>query len=344
MANIKDVAERAGVSITTVSHVINDTRFVSEILQKRVNDAMRELDYHPNSLARSLRSGRTRTIGLIVPDISNLFFAEIARKIEDRGLEQGYSVIFCNSDDDDKKEAAYIDVLIDKQVDGIIFISAGFEGENIQKPIRFNIPIVIADRDLVDVSTDVVLVDNLTGGYEATKYLIELGHTRIACISGPSRLTPSSQRVEGFHQALIEARIDMIGSLEIAGDFRFQSGEMAMAKLLDSNTLPTAVFACNDMMAFGAIREINNKGLRVPDDISIIGFDDIPLAQCFYPSITTVAQPIKMMADLVVDYLVGRMGIKTNRKVKDVPDFRRTILETHLIVRESCRKFNGERI
>jgi LacI family transcriptional regulator len=336
MSTIKDVAERAGVSITTVSHVINDTRFVSEDLQKRVYDAMRELDYHPNTLARSLRSGRTKTIGLIVPDISNLFFAEVARKIEDRGLEHGYSVILCNTDDEGSKESEYINVLIAKQVDGIIFISAGFRGENLQKPLSNKIPIVIADRDIVEVPADVVLVNNRQGGYLATSYLIGLGHKRIACISGPSRLTPSAQRIEGYRQALKEAGLEENGSLEIAGNFRYQGGESAMLKLLDGSDQPTAVFACNDMMALGAMRAINNHGLRVPKDFSLVGFDDIPISECVYPSITTIAQPIKQMADIVVDYLVERIDIKSNRKIKEMPEFRRTILETQLVVRDSC--------
>ena len=336
MANIKDVAIKAGVSITTVSHVINDTRYVSDELRERVFDAMRVLDFHPNTLARSLRSGRTKTIGLIVPDISNLFFAEVARKIEDRGLEHGYSVILCNTDDEGAKEAEYINVLIAKQVDGIIFISAGFDKENLQKPLSNKIPIVIADRDISGVPTDVVLVNNHQGGYLATKYLIGLGHKSIACISGPSQLTPSAQRVEGYREALKEAGLAENGSLEIAGDFRYQGGEAAMAKILGSDKKPDAVFACNDMMALGAMRAINNKGLRVPQDISLVGFDDIPISECVYPSITTIAQPIKLLADVVVDYLVERIGIKANRKNKEAPEFRRTILETKLVVRDSC--------
>lgn len=336
MTNIKDIAKKAGVSVATVSHVINDTRYVSDELKKRVYDSMRELDYHPNTLASSLRSGRTRTIGLIVPDISNLFFADVARKIEDRGLEHDHSVILCNSDDDEEKEAKYIDVLIAKQVDGIIFISAGFNNKHLQKLMSKRIPIVVADRDLADVAADVVIVDNLNGGYIATKYLISLGHRKIACISGPSRLTPSAQRIEGYRKALDEAGIIENGSLQTAGDFRFQGGEDAMTKLLESVDPPTAVFACNDMMAVGAMRAIHNKGLNVPEDISIIGFDDIQISQRVYPSITTIAQPMKEMAEKVVDYLIERIRIKSDRKIEKEPDFHKTILETYLVVRDSC--------
>jgi LacI family transcriptional regulator len=182
----------------------------------------------------------------------------------------------------------------------------------------------------------VVLVNNRQGGYLATKYLIDLGHKRIACISGPSQLTPSAQRVEGYRQALKEAGLAENGSLQIAGDFRYQGGEAAMAKILESDNKPTAVFACNDMMALGAMRAINNRGLKVPQDISLVGFDDIPISECVYPSITTIAQPIKPMADIVVDYLVERIGFKADRKRIATPAFRKTILETQLIIRDSC--------
>ena len=207
MVNIKDVADRAGVSTTTVSHVINQTRYVSDELIKRVNQAMEELDYHPNSLARSLRSGKTKTIGLVIPDISNQFFAEISRKIEDKGYEHGYSVILCNTDDDSNKEKNYIDVLIAKQVDGIVFISAGEVSDNLKKTIASNVPIVVSDRNIKEIKSDIVLVDNNLGGYEATQYLIGLGHKRIGCIAGPSTVTPSAQRLQGYKKAMQESRL-----------------------------------------------------------------------------------------------------------------------------------------
>ena len=337
MATIKDVAELAGVSITTVSHVINKTRYVSDDLTERVSEAMRELNYQPNILAGSLRSGRSKTIGLIVPDISNMFFAEVARRIEDRGLDHGYSVILCNTDDDDEKEAGYINVLISKRVDGIIFISAGFIDENIQKPLIANIPFVIADREISGVQADVVLVDNFRGGYEATKYLIDLGHTDIACITGPSRLTPSSLRVEGYYKAMREAGLYLRDNFEIIGDFRAQGGEAAMEKLLSSEKPPTAVFACNDMMALGALRSIYNHDLKVPGDISIIGFDDIPLSRCIYPAMTTIAQPMKELAKLVVDFLVERMQINVDRRNKKIIEFRKKVLDVTLVERGSCQ-------
>jgi len=339
MANIKDVADRAGVSITTVSHVINQTRYVSEELIERVNKAMEELDYHPNSLARSLRSGKTKTIGLVIPDISNQFFAEISRKIEDKGFEHGYSVILCNTDDDPNKEKSYIDVLIAKQVDGIVFISAGEISDNLKKTITLNVPIVIADRDIKDIQSDIVLVNNFLGGYEATQYLIGLGHKRIGCISGPSPVTPSAQRLQGFEQAMREAGLPIDPSLIVSGDFRYQSGESAMQKLLDNPQPPTAVFAFNDMMALGAIRAIYNKNLKVPSDISLIGFDDIPLSQAIFPTLTTMAQPIQEMASLVVDLLIEKIQLYERhfQTQKEKPEYKRVLMKAKLIERDSCK-------
>jgi LacI family transcriptional regulator len=339
MANIKDVAELADVSITTVSHVINQTRYVSDELTERVKKAMEELDYHPNSLARGLRSGKTKTIGLVIPDISNQFFAEISRKIEDKGFEHGYSVILCNTDDDPQKEKSYIDVLIDKKVEGIIFISAGAESNNLEKTIEFNIPIVVVDRDIKEINSDIVLVDNSIGGFEATRYLIGLGHRRIACIAGPSPITPSAQRIAGYKRALQEAGIPVDTSLIIPGDFRYESGDKAMRELLSLPQPPTAVFACNDMMALGAIQAVNNQGMKIPDDISVIGFDNIPFSQTVYPTLTTIAQPLLEMADLAIDLLIDKIKIlrQRNRVSGEKLGYKRIVLETKLIKRNSCR-------
>lgn len=343
MATIKDVAKIAGVSITTVSHVINKTRFVSNELTQRVYQAMEELNYQPNILASSLRSGRTRTIGLIIPDISNLFFAEISRKIEDKGFEYGYSLILCNTDDDSAKEDRYIDVLLAKHVDGMIFISAGESERNLTKPLESDIPVVIADRDAAGINSDVVLIENQKGGYDATKFLISLNHRRIACISGPSLVTPSAQRVEGYKKALSEAKLQFSEDLLRMGDFRFERGEKAMWELLAIPEPPTAVFVCNDMMALGAMRAIKDFGLNIPEDISIVGFDDIPLASVVYPSLTTISQPISKMAELIVALLIEKIEIKQDqrRHKKVEPDYERFELETELVIRNSCKRIEG---
>jgi len=305
---IKDVAERAGVSITTVSHVINGTRFVSEDLSSRVLEAMQFLNYQPNSLARSLRMGQSKTIGLIVPDNSNLFFAEIARAIEDNGFEHGYSVILCNTDDDPVKEAAYVNVLFAKQVDGVIFISSGAASESLKKLLDAKIPVVVVDREISDIQVDNVLVDNLQGGYDATHALLLSGHRRIACIAGPSDLTPSNQRLIGYYQALEEAGLTIDEKLVVRGNFHPQSGYVAGLELLKQNDRPTAIFACNDMMAFGTLRAAYELKLAIPGELAVIGFDDIELASYVIPTLTTMAQPKQQMGRMAVELILDRIN------------------------------------
>jgi LacI family transcriptional regulator len=340
MVTIKDVAERAGVSITTVSHVINETRYVSEKLTEKVYAAMRELDYKPNIVARSLRSGSTKTIGLIIPDISNPFFSDFSRKIEDIGFNHGYNVILCNTDEDRKKEEMYVEVLISKQVDGLVFIATGDSKIVEQSMYRFDVPVVITDREAESIPSDIVLIDNYSGGYKATKYLISLDHKRIAYISGPSTLRASIQRFEGYQQALIEAGIVFDPELVRMGNARFNSGEYEMHALLNLENPPTAVFAFNDLTALGAMRTINNSGKQIPQDISIIGFDDISLSTLVNPQLTTVSQPIKEMAELSVELLVEKIHLKEDqRHQKNLrPEYQRIMLDTELIIRGSAAK------
>jgi LacI family transcriptional regulator len=331
MATIKDVARLAEVSTTSVSHVINGTRFVSDELRARIQAAMETLDYRPNVLARSLRRGETQTIGLIVPDNSNPFFAEVARTVEDVGFENEYSVILGNSDNSLDKETAYIRVLIAKQVDGVIFIAAGSDPEHLNELTKQGIPVVVADRDLPEALADVVLVNNEKGGYDATRYLLELGHQRIACISGPSDLTPSADRVRGYRRALQEAGIPVEEALIVPGDFRYQGGETAMDRLLRQSPPPSAVFCCNDLMAVGALRALRNVDRQVPGDVSLVGFDDIPFVSAVSPALTTIAQPIEELATLAAKLLIVRM-----QNTREERPGQRIVLDTKLVIRDSC--------
>ncbi|ACZ41745.1 transcriptional regulator, LacI family [Thermobaculum terrenum ATCC BAA-798] len=330
MATIKDVANMAGVSVSTVSHVINGTRPVDPATEEKVREAIKILNYRPNLIARGLRRRVTHTIGLLVPDNSNPFFAEMARAIEDAGFRSGYSVILCNSDLSDAKQSNYIDVLLAKQVDGILFISSGNRPEPVRRVLSAGVPLVVVDRDLGTLPVDQVMVDNEQGGYIAGKYLADLGHKHIACIAGPSDVTPSAMRIAGFRQALAEAGIELPEDRVVRGDGRFEGGERAMNELLEKGIDMTAVFAYNDLMAIGAIGAIRRKGLRVPDDISIIGFDDIPIAQAMVPAITTIAQPIEELASTAVGLLLERIKDKGKQ-------ITRVVLPTSLVVRESCR-------
>ena len=330
---IKDVAAQANVSTTTVSHVINNTRFVDPATRNRVLQCMHELGYQPNFLARSLRRGVSKTIGLIVPDAANLFFAEIARKIEDFGYQQGYSVILGNSDNNPEKQANYINTLLAKRVDGVIFISSGGEVDDLKRFSENHVPVVVADRDVPLELADIVMLDNEKAGYDATRYLLELGHRRIACITGPHDLSPSMQRVQGFHRAMGDFGIAVNSDYVTAGDFQFQGGQLAMDRLLLCSPRPDAVFVFNDMMAIGAMTAIRKAGLSIPSEISIIGFDDIPLAAAVTPSLTTIAQPINEIAGRATELLIQRL--EGNRQDEN----QRVILQAALVEREStCRR------
>ncbi|NOY99553.1 MAG: LacI family transcriptional regulator [Chloroflexi bacterium] len=332
---MKDVAFAAGVSITTVSHVINKTRRVRQATRERVEEAMHALGYQPSSVARSLRMGVTKTIGLILPDVSNPFFAEISRQIEDFGYQQGYSVILCNSDNNLQKQHEYVNTLLAKQVDGIIFISAGESLEDLSRLSASGIPVVVADRDVPLHLADVVMLDNEKAGYKAAQHLISLGHRHIACITGPSHLSPSMLRVAGYQRALQQAGIKYPPETIVRGDFRISGGEQAMRKLLNLMPAPTAVFALNDMMALGAISALRSAGLRVPQDVSVVGFDDIMIAALVDPPLTTISQPIKEIAEWATNMLIEKMHVRD----ADCEN-RRIVLDAELIVRQSTQQMD----
>ncbi|MBP7964122.1 MAG: LacI family DNA-binding transcriptional regulator [Caldilineaceae bacterium] len=326
---MSDVAAQAGVSVTTVSHVINSTRPVSADLRERVVVAMAALNYQPNRLARSLRQGRTHTIGMIVPDNANPYFAEVARGIEETAYQNDYSLILCNSAGDLDRERFYINVLLEKQVDGIILVAAGSSTSNIA-----NIalpPMVVVDRDLPNIHADAVLTENAQGGQLATEHLLALGHRRIACITGASDVTPTAERATGYRQALVAAGVEVDENLVVKGDFHYASGYAAAKGLLTGPNPPTAIFACNDLMAVGAISAGIELGLRIPADLSIVGFDDVQLASFTNPPLTTVAQPKREMGTLAVSLLLERMADP------DIPP-RRRWLGTGLVVRGSTKE------
>lgn len=328
MTTIREVAEKAGVSFTTVSHVINNTRFVSEETRERVLAAMEELHYRQNALARSLRSGKTHTLGLILPDSSNPFFADIGRSVEAAAFELGYSVILCNTESDLHREQLYVDVLSKKQVDGVIFVATGDQANSAELLVSLNLPVVLVDREILGIGLDSVLADNCQGGMLATNHLIQFGHRRIACITGPSYLTPSAERITGFSQAMEAAQIKVEDSYLLRGDFHSESGYTCTRQLLSLPEPPTAIFSCNDLMAIGVLRAAAEAGLRLPQDLSIVGFDDIELASYTSPPLTTISQPIGEIGRIATHLLVDRMEDKTLSP-------RREILPPKLIVRGS---------
>ena len=314
--------------MATVSHVINTTRYVSPVLSDRVRAAMAEPGYRPNGTARSLRMQRTQTIGLVVPDI-NPFFAELARIIEDEGFAAGYTTILGNADGSPERERRYVETLLSKQVDGLILCSTRDDQRTLQTLIdRPGTPLVLVDRDLPAARADIVLADHVGGGYALTRHLLELGHRRIACITGPEGLTSSGGRAEGYRRALAEWDVEHLGAWCEPGGFAYDGGRTAMARLLERDPSLTAVFGTNDLMAVGAVRELTDRGRRVPGDVSVGGFDDSLPAALVTPTLTTVRQPLGAMGRAAVELLRRRMA-------GDAADVERVVLPTELVVRES---------
>jgi len=335
MTTIKDVAQHAKVSITTVSHVINGTRFVSENSRLRVQQAIEALNYVPSALARSLKSSRTHTVGMMIPNSSNPYFAEIIRGIEDTCFEAGFNVILCNSDDDPHKQGTYVRVLSEKQIDGLIVLSSGSDLELLDTLRSASMPQVVVDREIDDLAADLVEVNHEAGGYLATRHLLELGHSRIACIAGPQALSPSRQRVEGYQRALNEAGIGVDNRLLRTGDFTSEGGHRAMHALLALPERPSAVFASNDLMAIGAICAAAQGGLVIPRDLSVVGFDDIALAAYSNPPLTTVVQPKHQTGELAARLLLERIA-EPGRALQ------REILQPKLCVRQSSGRWQGQ--
>jgi len=335
MANINDVAQRAGVSTTTVSHVVNATRFVKEATRLRVEAAVRELGYVPSAVARSLKHNATRTFGMVIPNNSNPYFAEVLRGVEDRCFAAGYNVILCNSNDDPKRQASYLRVLAEKRVDGLVLVTSDRDPGLADVMGELNIPVVLVDREIPGLACDIVEVDHVTGGLIATQHLLSLGHPRIACISGPPGLSPSSQRRAGWKKALAEAGVArLVGDLA-RGDFSSRGGYLAMQTLLRREPRPSAVFVCNDLMAFGALAAANEAGVAVPGELSIVGYDDIELAAYSAPPLTTVAQPKQQIGRMAAELLLARMTGNPSEP-------RRVMLEPRLKTRLSTAIYRPE--
>ena len=331
MPTMTDIAKRAGVSASTVSRVINGTAAVHAATEDRVRAAIRDLDYHPNLLARSFRRSRTQTIGLLVPDNSNPFFAELARVIEDVGFQRQYNVILCNSDLSEKKQAEYVDVLLAKRVDGIVLTSTGLISDRTDAVDRIRdagVPCVVIDQDLGDYPVDQILVDNYQGGCLVGKHLLELGHRRMACVVGPTDLTPSAGRIAGFRHALEKAGVPLTDDLVVQGNGRHDAGVASAEELLRRGLEFSAIFAFNDVMAIGVIGALQRAGMCLPHDISVVGFDNISFAAAMYPSVTTIAQPITDLGRKGVDMLIERIHHPDTQH-------KRVVLPTSLVTRES---------
>lgn len=334
MATIKDVAALAGISYTTVSHVLNKTRPVSEEVRVKVEAAIASLDYVPSAVARSLKAKTTATIGLLVPNSLNPYFAELARGIEDYCERNGYCVILCNSDDNPQKQRNYLRVLLEKRIDGLIVTSAGGDSGLVQGLAGVRTPMVIVDRGLEGVNADLVRIDHQHGAYLATRHLLELGHRDIACIGGPGNTSVAQMRLAGFQQALREAGVEAPAERILESDFSSTGGYRAAAQLLDGGQPPSAIFAGNDMMGIGVLRAAAERNIRVPSELSVIGFDDILMSRYVYPALTTVGQSILQLGETAAELLLRRIACR------ELPVDQR-IVTPNIVLRESTAPLGG---
>ncbi|WP_152391814.1 LacI family DNA-binding transcriptional regulator [Paenibacillus guangzhouensis] len=329
---IKDVALRAGVSTTTVSRVLNGEKYVKDELKRRVTAAIDELGYAPSHIARSLVRNKTDLIGVIVPDLTSSFYSTILSSIEQTAASNGYNLLVCNISEDIEKEMKYLKIFKEMRVEGIIIMH-----EKINEEIRgfingLQIPVIFSSVKPMDQSFISVIVDDYTAAYDATRYLIELGHERIAFIGGDMRdITSGQNRYVGYCNALRDHGLKIVHDRIRFGDYKVQSGYERMGELLRHEQRPTAVFAVSDDMAIGAVNCIIDHGMRVPDDISVMGFDGSQMTELVRPRITSMEQPIHQMGVVTVETLLQLI----RGEIEQDEDI---ILGHRLEVRDSCRQ------
>ncbi|AJR08966.1 LacI family DNA-binding transcriptional regulator [Photobacterium gaetbulicola] len=334
MATIKDVARMAGVSTTTVSHVINKTRFVAEATQKKVLAAVEELNYAPSAVARSLKCNTTRTIGMLVTKSTNPFFAEVVHGVEEFCYGAGYTLILCNTEGNLSKQRDYLRMLAEKRVDGLLVMCSDLDEQLLELLERQKeTPMVIMDWGPESPHTDKIQDNAELGGYVATKFFIEHGHKTIGCLTGHSEKTACRERLKGYRKAMAEAGLEVKEEWILEGDFECESAVAAAKQFIAMEERPTAIFCFNDIMAMAMISTFQQAGINVPEDISIVGYDNIDLAPYFSPPLTTIHQPKRRLGKSAVEILMQRVKDKEH-----APQVFEMIPE--LVIRKSVKKLN----
>ncbi len=303
---IRDVAERAGVSTATVSRVISGTTGVRPATRAGVLAAVEALGYRPSGVARSLKLRSTRTIGLVVTDIANPYFPKIVRAVEDAALERGHAVLLCDGADDPSREETYLDLLIERRVDGIVIASSGLEARYRDWLAQRSVPVVLVNCTARGAALPAILSDNRAGGRLAAEHVLALGHRRIGHISAPSRNAAAGERLAGIRDAIGEVRDAEFALVE--GDGAVTGGEEGTRALLDRLPSLTAILCYNDLTAIGVVRALRDRGRRVPADVSVVGYDDIPFSVWLEPALTTVAQDTSEMGRWAVERLIERIA------------------------------------
>jgi DNA-binding LacI/PurR family transcriptional regulator len=328
MVTVHDVAARAGVSIATVSRALNDRARISADTRQRVLEVARELGYQPNDVARALVGMATRTIALLLPDITNPFFPELVKGVQILADERGHLLLLCHNADDEEKAVADIEMLRRKKIDGILLV-AGALGAGGIAAATSGIPTVVLDRRIPGLTCDLVTVDHRAGARAAVEHLLSLGHRRIAHVTGPMDVVSGHERRAGWRDALVAAGIEPDPALVVEGDFQEDGGYEAARELLSRGGF-TAVFAANDLSAIGVLRGLIESGIRVPDDVSVMGFDGVHLAAYTTPRLTTVAQPVFELGRRAAELLLDRVAAGAPQQHPET-----VILGTSLVVRDS---------
>lgn len=331
LITIYDIAKKANVSAMTVSRVINNNGKISELTRQRVKQVMEELNYVPNSNARSLVLQKTHIISLLITDITNPFYTTLARGAEDTAKRLGYKLLFGNSDENYAKEKDYVDMILSTRVDGVLFAPAG-DGSavHLQQLQKHRIPLVLLDREVPGIQADTVLGDSKEGARRLVEHLLALGHRRIALINGSEDVSTARQRHTGYKEALKLNDIAYDEALVLHANYRDIQDEAALDRLLHLPDPPTAVFAANNFLAIGAIQGLRAQGLRVPDDMSVVCFDDLGLASALHPFLTVAAQPAYQFGSLGMQWLIDRIEGRAQEEPRTI------ILPSELIVRSSA--------
>ncbi|KHE71623.1 LacI family DNA-binding transcriptional regulator [Halobacillus sp. BBL2006] len=327
MVTIKDVAKVANVSISTVSRVLNNSGYTSASTKEKVHKAVDELKFQKNMVATAMIKKQTSTLGLIIPDIKNIFYGELTRAIEDEAHKHGFNVILCNTDNDLSKESEYLNFLLRKGIDGIIFSTPEINDRNVREIIktRPDLPLIILGSQVKDVRLDEVLVDNFEGGYQATKHLLELGHQKIGYIGGQPDSYSTVERYKGYQEALEDYKVKLNKNYVKLDEFKINSGYNKGLEMLSRKDRPTAIFAGNDAIAVGIYKAARELGLNVPEQLSVIGFDDSQFAEIVDPELTTIRTPISEMGQKTVELIV--QIVKEGKNFKETVTFQPTLIE-----------------
>ncbi len=332
MSTLKDVAEKAQVSVSTVSRVINQEPLVKARTRERVEEAIAELNYLPNRVAQRLRSinSKNKLIGLVLPDIQNPFYVDVVRGVEEAAYHQNFAVMIGNFDQDEQKEKIFLDILQSESIDGLIVAPSRGRDQHIRKVIDNGFPVVCIDRGLIGTDVDVVKVNNEEGAFEAIEYLIGLGHSRIAHITGHPGIPTTRERIAGYEKAMARHNVDIDPQLVRNSDSSYQSGADLMQELIDMANPPTAVFTANNLLTLGALRTIHENSLEIPDDVSIVGFDDMYWSTSLNPPLTAVRQSGYDIGSKAAELLVQKIA-HPDRTTSSI------VLATELMRRRSCK-------